>query len=53
MDESDAALDNTNVKNVVSFIQSQENAMQFIVITLKNRLHRSADALVGVTTGVS
>ncbi|XP_020277479.1 structural maintenance of chromosomes protein 1A-like [Pseudomyrmex gracilis] len=51
MDESDAALDKTNVKSIVSFIRSHENDMKFIVITLKNRLYRSVDALVGITTG--
>ncbi|KAG5316334.1 SMC1A protein, partial [Pseudoatta argentina] len=49
MDEGDAALDKVNIKNVVSFIRSQETLMQFITISLHKELYRNSDALVGVT----
>ncbi|XP_018366242.1 PREDICTED: structural maintenance of chromosomes protein 1A-like [Trachymyrmex cornetzi] len=49
MDEGDAALDKVNIKNVVSFIRSQETLMQFIMISLHKELYRNSNALVGVT----
>ncbi|KYM93308.1 Collagen alpha-2(I) chain [Atta colombica] len=49
MDEGDAALDKVNIKNIVSFIRSQETLMQFIMISLHKELYRNSDALVGVT----
>jgi len=53
MDEGDAALDKVNIKNVISFIRSQETLMQFIMISLQKELYRNSDALVGVTVEVS
>lgn len=53
MDEGDAALDNTNIKNIIRFIHSQADVMQFITITLDNSLYSYADALVGVINTVS
>uniref|UniRef100_A0A8C3A122 Structural maintenance of chromosomes protein n=1 Tax=Cyclopterus lumpus TaxID=8103 RepID=A0A8C3A122_CYCLU len=49
LDEVDAALDNTNIGKVTSFIreQSREN-MQIIVISLKEEFFSKADALLGV-----
>ncbi|XP_075945914.1 structural maintenance of chromosomes protein 1B [Anarhichas minor] len=49
LDEVDAALDNTNVGKVTSFIreESREN-MQIIVISLKEEFFSRADALLGV-----
>jgi len=52
MDEGDAALDKTNIKNVIRFIQSQTN-IQFITISLHKELYSNADMLVGVTIQVS
>jgi chromosome segregation ATPase len=53
MDEGDAALDKTNVRNIIRFIQSQTNTMQFIVITFQKLLQFDADALIGITVDVS
>ncbi|KAL0128334.1 hypothetical protein PUN28_003545 [Cardiocondyla obscurior] len=50
MDEGDAALDPNNVRNVVDFIASEKNVMQFITISLNRKLFSKADMLVGVTT---
>ncbi|MED6268869.1 Structural maintenance of chromosomes protein 1B [Characodon lateralis] len=49
LDEVDAALDNTNIGKVTSFIreESREN-MQIIVISLKKEFFSKADALLGV-----
>ncbi|KAG7212842.1 hypothetical protein KM043_002199 [Ampulex compressa] len=48
LDEIDAALDGRNIRNVVRFIQSKTDVMQFIIISLKPELFSRADALVGV-----
>jgi len=53
MDEGDAALDKTNIKNIVRFIRSKVNTIQFIAITLHKELYCNADVLIGVTTKVS
>uniref|UniRef100_A0A3Q0SHJ8 Structural maintenance of chromosomes 1B n=1 Tax=Amphilophus citrinellus TaxID=61819 RepID=A0A3Q0SHJ8_AMPCI len=49
LDEVDAALDNTNIGKVTSFIreESREN-MQIIVISLKEEFFSRADSLLGV-----
>uniref|UniRef100_A0A3Q3B7N5 Structural maintenance of chromosomes protein 1B-like n=1 Tax=Kryptolebias marmoratus TaxID=37003 RepID=A0A3Q3B7N5_KRYMA len=49
LDEVDAALDNTNIGKVTSFIreESRQN-MQIIVISLKEEFFSKADALLGV-----
>ncbi|XP_047453101.1 structural maintenance of chromosomes protein 1B [Mugil cephalus] len=49
LDEVDAALDNTNISKVTSFIRevSRENT-QIIVISLKEEFFSKADALLGV-----
>ncbi|XP_053110843.1 structural maintenance of chromosomes protein 1B isoform X2 [Hemicordylus capensis] len=49
LDEVDAALDNTNIGKISSFItqQSQEKC-QIIVISLKEEFYSKADALIGV-----
>ncbi|XP_054476099.1 structural maintenance of chromosomes protein 1B [Anoplopoma fimbria] len=49
LDEVDAALDNTNIGKVTSFIreESREN-MQIIVISLKEEFFSKSDALLGV-----
>ncbi|XP_034031732.1 structural maintenance of chromosomes protein 1B [Thalassophryne amazonica] len=49
LDEVDAALDNSNIGKVTSFIreESREN-MQIIVISLKEEFFSRADALLGV-----
>lgn len=49
LDEVDAALDNTNVKRVVSYIRRHANdQFQFIVISFKNILYERAQSLVGI-----
>ncbi|VDM64649.1 unnamed protein product [Angiostrongylus costaricensis] len=49
LDEIDAALDNTNIAKMSSFIrESARNGMQIIVISLKEELYNTADALIGV-----
>ncbi|XP_069759613.1 structural maintenance of chromosomes protein 1B-like isoform X2 [Narcine bancroftii] len=49
LDEVDAALDNTNIGKVTSYIQEQsKNNFQVIVISLKEEFYSKADALIGV-----
>ncbi|XP_042352388.1 structural maintenance of chromosomes protein 1B [Plectropomus leopardus] len=49
MDEVDAALDNTNIGKVTSFIREESRRnMQIIVISLKEEFFCRADALLGV-----
>merc|ERR1712110_353072 len=50
LDEIDAALDNTNIGKVASYIESQREAMNIMVISLKEEFYSHADALVGITT---
>ncbi|XP_028405600.1 structural maintenance of chromosomes protein 1A-like [Dendronephthya gigantea] len=50
LDEIDAALDNTNINNVSSYIEKQtENKFQCIVISLKEEFYSRAQALIGIT----
>ncbi|KAL9147307.1 hypothetical protein ABFS82_13G165600 [Erythranthe guttata] len=60
MDEVDAALDNSKVAKVASFIQSKSNpqtdagsgtGFQSIVISLKHNFYDKAQALIGVYRG--
>uniref|UniRef100_A0AC35FVK5 Structural maintenance of chromosomes protein n=1 Tax=Panagrolaimus sp. PS1159 TaxID=55785 RepID=A0AC35FVK5_9BILA len=49
LDEIDAALDNTNIGKVVSYIaERSQRDMQLIVISLKEEFYNKADALVGI-----
>ncbi|KFP71644.1 Structural maintenance of chromosomes protein 1B, partial [Acanthisitta chloris] len=49
LDEIDAALDNTNIDKVSSFIRDQaHDHFQMIVISLKEEFYCKADALIGV-----
>ncbi|XP_071897365.1 structural maintenance of chromosomes protein 1B isoform X4 [Anas platyrhynchos] len=49
LDEIDAALDNTNIDKVSSFIREQAHEQfQMIVISLKEEFYSKADALIGV-----
>ncbi|CAI4222154.1 unnamed protein product [Auanema sp. JU1783] len=49
LDEIDAALDNTNIGKVASFIYDHaKDTMQVIVISLKEEFYNKADALIGV-----
>ncbi|RZF46730.1 hypothetical protein LSTR_LSTR002593 [Laodelphax striatellus] len=48
LDEIDAALDNTNIGKVASYIHSKSNALQTIVISLKEEFFSHADSLVGI-----
>ncbi|CAM4444402.1 unnamed protein product [Lepidochelys olivacea] len=49
LDEVDAALDNTNIGKVSSFIKEQaQDQCQMIVISLKEEFYSRADALIGV-----
>ncbi|XP_054588689.1 structural maintenance of chromosomes protein 1B isoform X2 [Nothobranchius furzeri] len=54
LDEVDAALDNTNIGKVTSFLreESRQNT-QIIVISLKEEFFSKADALVGVYSTIS
>merc|ERR1712209_183384 len=45
-----AALDNTNIGKVASYIESQRDKMNIMVISLKEEFYSHADALVGITT---
>ncbi|CAK9295634.1 unnamed protein product [Gordionus sp. m RMFG-2023] len=48
LDEIDAALDNTNIGKVASYIKDQASMFQCIVISLKEEFYNRADALVGI-----
>lgn len=49
LDEVDAALDNTNVEKIATYIKRHANPnFQFIVISLKNSMFEKSQALVGV-----
>ncbi|XP_068633739.1 structural maintenance of chromosomes protein 1A [Battus philenor] len=48
LDEIDAALDNTNIGKVASFIRSKKGSLQTIVISLKEEFYGCADALIGI-----
>jgi len=52
LDEIDAALDNTNIGKVASYIRDHTTNLQTIVISLKEEFYGHADALVGITPGV-
>ncbi|EDW81202.1 uncharacterized protein Dwil_GK11152 [Drosophila willistoni] len=49
LDEIDAALDNTNIGKVASYIRDHATNLQTIVISLKEEFYGHADALVGIT----
>ena len=52
LDEIDAALDNTNIGKVASYIASRtatnDHSMNVIVISLKDEFYSHADGLIGV-----
>ncbi|KAK6060872.1 RecF/RecN/SMC protein [Cooperia oncophora] len=49
LDEIDAALDNTNIGKVSSFIcESARSDIQIIIISLKEEFYNKADALIGI-----
>ncbi|XP_036276154.1 structural maintenance of chromosomes protein 1B [Pipistrellus kuhlii] len=49
LDEVDAALDNTNIGKVASYIKEQtQEQFQMIVISLKEEFYAKADALIGI-----
>ncbi|XP_044133792.1 structural maintenance of chromosomes protein 1B [Bufo gargarizans] len=51
LDEVDAALDNTNIGKVTSYIREQSREQfQMVVISLKEEFYSKADALIGVCT---
>lgn len=53
LDEVDAALDNTNIGKVASYITEKTSSLQTIVISLKEEFYSHADALIGITTQVT
>ncbi|GAB0087362.1 Structural maintenance of chromosomes protein [Sergentomyia squamirostris] len=48
LDEIDAALDNTNIGKVASYIRDKTQNLQTIVISLKEEFYSHADILVGI-----
>ncbi|XP_004453476.2 structural maintenance of chromosomes protein 1B [Dasypus novemcinctus] len=49
LDEVDAALDNTNIGKVLSYIKEQtQEQFQMIIISLKEEFYSKADALIGI-----
>uniref|UniRef100_A0A671TT93 Structural maintenance of chromosomes 1B n=1 Tax=Sparus aurata TaxID=8175 RepID=A0A671TT93_SPAAU len=53
LDEVDAALDNTNIGKVTSFLREESKGnMQIIVISLKEEFFSKSDALLGVYSDV-
>lgn len=53
LDEIDAALDNTNIGKVASYIVEKTQNLQTIVISLKEEFYGHADSLVGISPHVS
>jgi len=53
LDEIDAALDNTNIGKVASYIRDKTSSLQTIVISLKEEFYSHADALIGICPDVS
>ena len=53
LDEIDAALDNTNISKVASYITEMRSHLQTIVISLKEEFYHYADALIGICPDVS
>lgn len=53
LDEIDAALDNTNISKVASYIHDKTTSLQTIVISLKEEFFSHADALIGIVPNVS
>lgn len=49
LDEIDAALDNTNIGKVASYIREKTDNLQTIVISLKEEFYGHADCLIGIT----
>lgn len=49
LDEIDAALDNTNIGKVASYIREKTENLQTIVISLKEEFYGHADCLIGIT----
>lgn len=49
----DAALDNTNIGKVASYIRDKTCSLQTIVISLKEEFYSHADALIGICPDVS
>ncbi|XP_012263621.1 structural maintenance of chromosomes protein 1A [Athalia rosae] len=52
LDEIDAALDNTNIGKVASYIRDKTHSLQTIVISLKEEFYSHADALIGICPDV-
>ncbi|KAG7212841.1 hypothetical protein KM043_002198 [Ampulex compressa] len=52
LDEIDAALDNTNIGKVASYIRDKTSSLQTIVISLKEEFYSHADALIGICPDV-
>lgn len=48
LDEIDAALDNTNIGKVASYIHDKTSSLQTIVISLKEEFFSHAEALIGI-----
>lgn len=53
LDEIDAALDNTNIGKVASYIRGKKGSLQTIVISLKEEFYGCSDALVGICSEVT
>lgn len=49
LDEIDAALDNTNIGKVASYICNKSDNLQTIVISLKEEFYSHADVLIGIS----
>jgi structural maintenance of chromosome 1 len=53
LDEIDAALDNTNIGKVATYIREKTDDLQIIVISLKEEFYSHADALIGIAPDAS
>lgn len=48
LDEIDAALDNTNIEKVTSYVRRKSRNLQLLVISLKEEMFATADGLIGI-----
>jgi len=53
LDEIDAALDNTNIGKVATFIRQRTGDLQIVVISLKEEFYSHSDALIGIAPDAS
>jgi structural maintenance of chromosome 1 len=53
LDEIDAALDNTNIGKMATYIRQKTGDLQIVVISLKEEFYSHSDALIGIAPDAS